>query len=49
MLKTLVKVGEINNLSDARYSAGMGVELLGFALKHPERKVITKEEYIAMV
>lgn len=29
-LKTLVKVGSITNLSDARYCAGMGVEMLGF-------------------
>jgi phosphoribosylanthranilate isomerase len=29
-LKTLVKVGCITNLSDARYCAGMGVDLLGF-------------------
>ncbi|MBX2946912.1 MAG: hypothetical protein KF725_13840 [Cyclobacteriaceae bacterium] len=29
-LKTTVKVGSITNLSDARYCAGMGVELLGF-------------------
>jgi phosphoribosylanthranilate isomerase len=29
-LKTLVKVGNISNLSDARYCAGMGVDLLGF-------------------
>ena len=29
-LKTLVKVGNITNLSDARYCAGMGVEMLGF-------------------
>lgn len=29
-LQTFVKVGEITNLSDARYCAGMGVELLGF-------------------
>ncbi len=32
MLKTLVKVSGIENLSDARYCAGMGVELLGFPL-----------------
>lgn len=31
-LKTLVKVGEVNNLSDARYCAGMGVEFIGFHL-----------------
>jgi phosphoribosylanthranilate isomerase len=29
-LKTKVKVGNITNLSDARYCAGMGAELLGF-------------------
>jgi phosphoribosylanthranilate isomerase len=29
-LKTLVKVGCITNLSDARYCAGMGVDFLGF-------------------
>jgi phosphoribosylanthranilate isomerase len=29
-LKTLVKVSGINNLSNARYCAGMGVEMLGF-------------------
>jgi phosphoribosylanthranilate isomerase len=31
-LKTLVKVGSITNLSDARYCAGMGVDFLGFRL-----------------
>lgn len=30
MLKTKVKVGQVTNLSDARYCAGMGVDLLGF-------------------
>ncbi|MBL7845526.1 MAG: N-(5'-phosphoribosyl)anthranilate isomerase [Cyclobacteriaceae bacterium] len=29
-LKTTVKVGSITNLSDARYCAGMGVDILGF-------------------
>ena len=29
-LKTTVKVSHISNLSDARYCAGMGVDLLGF-------------------
>ncbi|MHA8099493.1 N-(5'-phosphoribosyl)anthranilate isomerase [Aquirufa aurantiipilula] len=32
MLKTRVKVSSIDNLSDARYCAGMGVDWLGFAL-----------------
>lgn len=31
-LKTLVKVGNITNLSDARYCAGMGVDFLGFSV-----------------
>src|SRR3954471_4938768 len=31
-LKTLVKVGSITNLSDARYCAGMGVDMLGFGV-----------------
>ncbi len=31
-LKTKVKVGRITNLSDARYCAGMGVDLLGFPI-----------------
>lgn len=29
-LKTFVKVGNISNLSDARYAAGFGVDMLGF-------------------
>jgi phosphoribosylanthranilate isomerase len=29
-LKTLVKVGSLTNLSDARYCAGMDVQMLGF-------------------
>jgi phosphoribosylanthranilate isomerase len=35
-LKTLVKVSGINNLSDARYCAGMGVQMLGFRLEVSE-------------
>ena len=30
MLKTFVKVSGVNNLSDARYCAGMGVDVIGF-------------------
>jgi phosphoribosylanthranilate isomerase len=29
-LKTLVKISGVNNLSNARYCAGMGVDMLGF-------------------
>ena len=35
-LKTIVKVGNISNLSDARYCAGMGVDYLGFCLDPSE-------------
>jgi phosphoribosylanthranilate isomerase len=31
-LKTVVKVGNITNLSDARYCSGMGVDMLGFSV-----------------
>ncbi len=32
MLRTLVKISSVTNLSDARYCAGMGVEWLGFSM-----------------
>jgi phosphoribosylanthranilate isomerase len=35
-LKTFVKVGNVSNLSDARYCAGMGVQLLGFTFDGEE-------------
>ena len=31
-LKTFVKISSVNNLSDARYCAGMGVDIIGFDL-----------------
>jgi phosphoribosylanthranilate isomerase len=39
-LKTLVKVSNISNLSDARYCAGMGVDMLGFQV------IVGKDHYI---
>lgn len=38
-LKTFVKVGNITNLSDARYCAGMGVDVLGFKLEEDATSV----------
>ncbi len=37
-LRAFVKVSGVNNLSDARYCAGMGVDLLGFVMDedHPD-------------
>ena len=32
MLRTFVKVGSVTNLSDARYCAAMGVDMLGFCI-----------------
>jgi phosphoribosylanthranilate isomerase len=34
-LQTVVKAGNITNLSDARYCAGMGVEIIGFPTGNP--------------
>lgn len=39
-LRTLVKASEINNLSDARYCAGMGVEMIGFCLNENDPNFI---------
>ena len=42
-LKTLVKIGGITNLSDARYCAGMGVDMLGFNVIPGHRNYISSE------
>lgn len=44
-LKTLVKVGEITNLSDARYCAGMGVDMLGFSLDPNSSSYVSPEQF----
>ncbi|HEY8934340.1 MAG TPA: N-(5'-phosphoribosyl)anthranilate isomerase [Cyclobacteriaceae bacterium] len=44
-LKTLVKVGSITNLSDARYCAGMGVEMLGFNVVQGHESFIDAKKY----
>jgi phosphoribosylanthranilate isomerase len=44
-LKTLVKVGNISNLSDARYSAGMGAEMLGFPVIEGNENFISAKSY----
>ena len=45
-LKTKVFVLEVNNLSDARYCASMGVDTIAFTLTG--EKCISKEEVLAM-
>lgn len=44
-LSTFVKVSGITNLSDARYCAGMYVDLLGFSLEEESEKFITPTQY----
>lgn len=39
LLKTKVKVGNVTNLSDARYCAGMGVDLLGFPIGNGDGQI----------
>ncbi len=42
-LKHIVKLSNVNNLSDARYGAGMGVALMGFPLDTDS--TVTTEQY----
>ena len=44
-LKTLVKVGSVTNLSDARYCAGMGVDLLGFNVVEGHAKYVSPKQF----
>lgn len=44
-LKTLVKVGSITNLSDARYCAGMGVDFLGFRVIDGQENYLSSKKY----
>lgn len=48
-LSTFVKVGEITNLSDARYCAGMGVELLGFNVVENTSTYVDPEKFEEIV
>ena len=44
-LKTTVKINRTNNLSDARYCAGMGVDFMGFCLDPNSPDVVTPETF----
>ncbi len=44
MLRLPVKVNSITNLSDARYCAGMGVEMIGFSVSEKHARHITTEK-----
>ena len=47
-LRTLVKISSVNNLSDARYAAGMGVELMGFNLDESSGNIVAPEQFRAI-
>lgn len=44
-LKTFVKINSVNNLSDARYCAGMNVNLMGFCIDSSSEDYISPEKY----
>ena len=44
-LNTFVYLRDVNNLSDARYAAGMGVDLIGFKLDPNDKKSLKSEEF----
>ena len=44
-LKTMVKVEQITNLSNARYCAGMGVNMLGFVVDDGSEFFISPEQF----
>ncbi|AGA79794.1 phosphoribosylanthranilate isomerase [Echinicola vietnamensis] len=44
-LKTFVKISTVNNLSDARYCAGMYVNLMGFNLEEGNKDYMAPEKY----
>ncbi|MFO7822493.1 MAG: phosphoribosylanthranilate isomerase [Cyclobacterium sp.] len=44
-LKTFVKISNVNNLSDARYCAGMYVNLMGFSLEENNEYYVSPTEF----
>ncbi|GAB3657641.1 hypothetical protein GCM10028791_30230 [Echinicola sediminis] len=44
-LKTFVKISTVNNLSDARYCAGMYVNLMGFNLEENNKDYMSPEKF----
>lgn len=44
-LKTIVKVGSITNLSDARYCSGMGVDMLGFRVVEGDANYLSPKHF----
>ncbi len=45
MLTNIVKISNVTNLSDARYCAGMGVEMLGFSIDQSSRNYVSPKKF----
>ena len=45
MLSTFVKISNVTNLSDARYCAGMGVDMLGFSIDENSFSYVAPKKY----
>lgn len=45
MLSTFVKISNVTNLSDARYCAGMGVDMLGFSIDENSLHHVAPKKY----
>lgn len=45
MLSRTVKISNVTNLSDARYCAGMGVEMLGFSIDEDSSNYISPKKF----
>jgi phosphoribosylanthranilate isomerase len=45
LLKTVVKISSVNNLSNARYCASMGVAMMGFLLDHGNAHYVDTEQF----
>ncbi len=48
-LKTLVYIRNVDNLSDARYCAGMGADLIGFKLDPQGMKGLSSKQYSEII
>ncbi|GAB3336443.1 hypothetical protein GCM10027299_46510 [Larkinella ripae] len=44
-LSTIVKISNVTNLSDARYCAGMGVDLLGFSMDEGSEQYVAPDKF----
>lgn len=48
-LKLSVKIGDVTNLSDARYAAGMGVDYIGFNINTASENFVTPKTFTEIV